>query len=596
VFVESALGASAGAIRQAYLVRGFAWADTRTAVNELNPVKEGEGLVRAVIAVNEGPQAVLGQLAVAGAHQVPESDLRPVISTNPGEPYYRPALAADRDSLVLEYRNRGFATATVTPSTFESEDRRRVDVVFDITEGPQTIVDHILIVGNTRTDEQIIRRELRLRPGEPLGFEDWLESRRRLSALGLFRRVNIEPLEHGPPTRRDVLVTVEESPATTIGYGGGVEIASTRRAVGPGGEADERLEFAPRGFFEVSRRNLGGKNRSVSLFTRLSLRPDFGTEPGTSGRFGFGFSEYRVIGTYREPRLRGWNADVALTGAAEQGVRSSFNFARRGITAELLRRFATRVPIRTAFRYALSTTRTFDERLDEEEQAVIDRRFPQVRLSMFSGAAIRDTRNDVVDPSSGTFLSGEASVAARNLGGEVGFIKSYVQAHWFRRVPFGRDVVFATRAAVGLADGFPREEVVDGVPVIIEDLPASERFFAGGDTTIRGFALDTVGAPNTVSSNGFPIGGNAVLILNAELRVPVWRDLGAAFFVDGGNVFQRVTQFDLSELRGAGGFGVRYRSPIGPVRLDLGFKMDRRVIGGTRERPVVLHFSIGHAF
>jgi outer membrane protein insertion porin family len=595
VYIESALAASANAIRLVYLSRGFAWVDVKAGENELNPVKPGEGLVRPAIVVTEGPRAVLGQLAIAGAQQVPESELREFIRARPGSPYYRPEIAADRDALVLAYRNRGFAAATVTPSTFESEDRTRVDVVFDITEGPQTIVDHILIVGNRRTDEQIIRRELRLRPGEPLGFEDWLESRRRLSALGLFRRITIEPLEHGPPTRRDVLVTVEESPATTVGYGGGVEIISARRAVGPDREADDRLEFAPRGFFEIGRRNLGGKNRSISLFTRLSLRPDF--EPdATSGRFGFGFSEYRVVGTYREPRISGWNADLALTGAAEQGVRSSFNFARRGVTAELLRRFATRVPIRTAFRYSLSTTRIFDERLDEPERAVIDRRFPQVRLSMFSAAAIRDTRDDVVDPSAGVFLSGEGSVAARSLGGEVGFIKSYLQAHWFRRMTAGRRIVLATRAAVGLADGFPREEVVDGVPVTIEDLPASERFFAGGDTTIRGFPLDTVGAPNTVSPRGFPIGGNAVVILNAELRMPVWRDVGAAVFVDGGNVFQRVTQMDVKEFRSAVGFGVRYRSPIGPVRLDLGFPTERRIVGGSREDPVVLHFSLGHVF
>jgi outer membrane protein insertion porin family len=105
-----------------------------------------------------------------------------------------------------------------------------------------------------------------------------------------------------------------------------------------------------------------------------------------------------------------------------------------------------------------------------------------------------------------------------------------------------------------------------------------------------------VGAPNTISSNGFPIGGNALVILNAELRVSVWKEFGAAFFVDGGNVFNRVTEFDVGELRGSYGFGLRYRSPIGPIRLDLGFKMDRRLLGGKLEPPHVLSFSIGQAF
>ena len=127
----------------------------------------------------------------------------------------------------------------------------------------------------------------------------------------------------------------------------------------------------------------------------------------------------------------------------------------------------------------------------------------------------------------------------------------------------------------------PNGDPIPGPPIVVDDLPSSERFFAGGDTTIRGFALDRVGAPNTISPNGFPTGGNAVLLLNGELRFPVWRSVGAVAFVDGGNVFRRVTEFDIGELRGSYGVGLRYRSPIGPIRVDLGVKMDRRVIAGT---------------
>jgi outer membrane protein insertion porin family len=105
-----------------------------------------------------------------------------------------------------------------------------------------------------------------------------------------------------------------------------------------------------------------------------------------------------------------------------------------------------------------------------------------------------------------------------------------------------------------------------------------------------------VGAPETITPQGFPRGGNGLLILNAELRIPVWKDFGAALFSDGGNVFERVTDFDPSELRGSVGFGVRYRSPIGPIRVDLGFKMDRRLIAGELEKRTALHFSIGQAF
>ena len=190
------------------------------------------------------------------------------------------------------------------------------------------------------------------------------------------------------------------------------------------------------------------------------------------------------------------------------------------------------------------------------------------------------------------------------IGGQVGFVKSYAQGLLFRRLPVKRRVVFAGRVAVGLADGFPRlvqqtdanGNPIEGEFITIEDLPASERFFAGGDSTIRGFALDSVGSARTITTTGFPRGGNAMLLLNGELRVPVWGDLGAALFVDGGNVFERTTQLDLGDLRGSVGFGVRYRSPIGPVRLDLGFKLDRRIVGGRLEPRRGIHFSIGQAF
>jgi outer membrane translocation and assembly module TamA len=170
--------------------------------------------------------------------------------------------------------------------------------------------------------------------------------------------------------------------------------------------------------------------------------------------------------------------------------------------------------------------------------------------------------------------------------------------------------VLATGARLGLAKGFPYTTPAldengnpipgpDGDPltVTITDLPASERFFAGGDTTVRGFALDRLGTPETLDSSGFPTGGNAVVVLNAELRVPVWRDFGAAAFVDGGNVFRRAADLDLSRIRGTAGFGVRYRSPLGPLRLDLGFKLDRQVLPtGELEPPSAWYISFGQAF
>lgn len=600
LYVESHLDAAVGALVRLYNTRGFRWVDVKSGETEAGGDK-AVALVRPAIVITEGPRAALGEISVAGVSALTEAEARRLMQLQTGQPYYEPGITAARDAVQLEYLNLGFSSAEVSVTPSLSADRTRVDLSVAVREGPQTFVDHVIVVGNRRTAEDVIRREVLLRPGAPLGLRDLLESRRRLSALGLFRRVDIRQIDHGPASRRDVLVTVDEAPATTVGYGGGLEL-TRRLRTGAGGDAEERLELAPRGFFDIGRRNLGGKNRSVSLFTRVSVSPkDAPDDPDQDGR-GFGFSEYRVVGTYREPAAILWNADLTLTAAVERGVRSSFNFTRKGVTAEVSRRL-TRT-IRTSGRYSFGTTRTFEERLSDEEQAQIDRLFPQVRLSAFSGAVARDTRDDVVEPSRGAFLSGEVSAALRGLGGQVGFLKTYLQGSWFKRLPGERGIIFATRTSVGLADGLPREaqptdvdgRPIPGDPIVIEDLPASERFFAGGDTTIRGFALDRVGETKTISPRGFPRGGNAVLVMNVELRIPVWKEFGAALFSDGGNVFERVTDFDVSDLRGSYGFGLRYRSPIGPVRVDLGFKMDRREVAGDLEKRTALHFSIGQAF
>jgi outer membrane protein insertion porin family len=596
VFVEAQLDAGTSAIREHYRKRGFAAVNVKTAIEETDPPRAGEGLVKPLITIVEGTRAVIDDVVITGNAAIPSSELRPLVPINPGDVYYEPDAVKAREALVLEYLNRGFASAVVSAEPRMLEDRTRVSLVFVVQEGPQTIVDHILIVGNLHTDPEVILRELQFRSGQPLGLQDQFESRRRLSALGLFRRVRITELTHGG-NEHDVLITVEEAPATSVGYGGGVEATQRLRSTGPDSQAEEQLEFAPRGFFDIGRRNLFGANRSASLYGRVSLRPrDAPNNPELDGT-GLEFSEYRLVGTYLQPRFFGPN-NLSVTAVVEQGARSSFNFARKGINVDAVRRLTP--AIRVSARYSISTTRRFDERLSEEDQATIDRLFPRVRLSGFSGAFARDTRDDLLEPTRGLFVSSEASVAARVLGSEVGFMKTYVQGFTFRRLPGRRSVVLATRGAIGLADGFEREVVVTdpegnplpGPPVVVEDLPASERFFAGGDTTIRGYALDSVGAPNTISANGFPTGGNAVVLMNAELRVPVWKEFGAVLFIDGGNVFRRVTEMDFGELRGGVGFGVRYRSPIGPIRVDLGFKMDR---GDVRDRTA-LHFSLGQAF
>lgn len=605
-FLDSALDATVSAIADAYRRRGFAEAKVQSAVvPDVGPAPIA-ATVR--IMMQEGPRTLVGTVTVRGNAAISSDQLGRSITSKPGQAFHQPQLAVDRDGMLLQYLNLGYRTADIEVKVDFSADRARADIAFVVREGGQVFVDHVLVVGNEKTSAEMIRREMQLRPGDPLGFEGVTESQRRVSALGLFRRVRITEIDHGAEARRDLLVTVEEAPATTIGYGGGVEVARRLVRTVSNGVPDEKFEFAPRGFFEVGRRNLFGRNRSINLFTRISLRmrgdpvlTSDGTQPATD------FNEYRVLGTYRQPKLFG-HTDFLATGFAEQAARTSFDFNRRGARAELARRFGPRLSV--SARYSLDRTETFNETYSNEDALLIDRLFPRVRLSTVSSTIIRDTRDDPIGPTSGTLVVVDGEIAARALGSEVGFVKTFIQGFAFRRLPGKRAVVFATGMRLGLARGFAYEAprldddgspVVgpDGKPVVdvVTDLPASERFFAGGDTTVRGFGLDQLGTPETLDTNGFPKGGNAVLVLNAELRVPIWGDLGAAGFLDAGNVFARTSDFDLGRIRGAVGFGLRYRSPIGPLRLDLGFKLDRQMLPtGELERPNAWFISFGQAF
>jgi outer membrane protein insertion porin family len=594
-FVASQLSAIEGAIQQIYRTRGYASVEIASGVNEA-----GEGLVKPVILIKEGPRVVVGTVTLAGNEAIPAERLRPVMRLAPGQTYYGPDIARDRDALTAFYLDEGYASvavslAPVTPVLVEGG--ARADITFRIAEGPQTIIEHIFITGNARTKESVIRRELQIEEGRPLGQAALTESRRRLSGLGLFRRIQISAISHGDPRERDVVVLVEEAQQTTIGYGGGLQVDRVLRQVESETTTRERYELSPRGFFEIGRRNLGGRNRSINLFSRFGLRPN----PDETSQNFFGFSEYRVVGTYREPKAL-TSSDLTATAAIEQGVRTGFNFSRKGFNAELGHRLTPTT--RGSARYSFGTTHIFDNELlegdDPLEVLTVDRVFPQVRLSSFSGAASRDTRDDPLEPQRGMFLSADATIAARAIGSEVGFTKLFVQGFFFRNL--GKpQLVFAGGARLGLARAFVRvvEEVTpDGtiVPVAVRDLPASERFFAGGDTTIRGYALDSVGVEETITSEGFPRGGDAEIILNAELRAPLFSDFGAVLFIDGGNVFADAAHLDLSRVRGSVGVGARYRSPIGPIRVDLGFKLDRRILGTQLEPRYALHFSIGHAF
>ncbi len=599
-FSDGRVADDAALVEDLYHRRGYASAKVQPTTG-LRPTGNTAAQVPVMVRfdVFEGERIVVDSITFTGNTSFDDAALRGKMALQVGAPYVPGQLRQDRDQVQAVYNDRGYESATVDARPEFNPQNTRASIVFTIREGPRVFVDHVLIVGNVRTDAGTIERELQIKPGDPFSLSSISESQRRLMALGLFRRARIGELRHGNETARDLLVTVEEAAATTIGYGVGGE---GRLLPVPqeeaGGAAAARFQVLPRAFLEYCRRNLFGKPRSVNVFSSVSVPLNL-NQTQTSGRL----TEYRLLGTYREPRLFDTATDGLLNATIEQQIRSSFTFRREGITAQAARRLTRGLSMSVA--YQIQRNELLAVNVAEPDVLLINRLFsPEpVRLSGFSASIIRDTRDDAVNPGSGQYLTANGQVDAVAIGSQVGFAKSFLRAQTFHTLPRSNGAILAGNAILGMAGEFSTEKPI----------PEPERFFAGGDTTNRGFALDTLGVRHepsetqrdTIDKNGFPIGGDATVVLMGELRVPVRGGLSVVGFLDSGNVFQRVSQVDLTELRGAVGFGVRYRSPFGPLRVDLGFKTHvAEFLCPTSDDPAkrcpesrpALHISFGQAF
>jgi outer membrane protein insertion porin family len=606
VYNAARIDAGVAALRAEYRRRGFYKIDAKATRQVLDhPSDASEVAVVVQLQVTEGPQGYVSAIQfVRDTTHIPETGLRARMRSHDLEPYVPGLVFADQDALSTLYLNQGFRTASVGIKPTFSDDGRAVTLVVEISEGPQITVADIQVIGNQQVSDKTVLQAMTLKPGDPFGEEARLESQQRINALGLFRRVSVDQAPRLPgETRAHVIVTVEEAPAHTISYGGGVDAGRLSRTTAEGTQ-EEYVAVSPRAFFAIQRRNLWGRASSIDFFSRVALKPTSDPSDPTRDGQGYGFTEYRVTTAYREPRAFSTLADLTISVTFEQGLRPTFNFLHKNATAELTRHLTRRLSV--SARYALDYSHLFDTRIAPEDQLTIDRAFSQVRLSLVSSSLVLDRRNDPVSPSHGTFSTADFEVAGRAIGSEIGYVKTFLQTSYFQALTDTRRFVFAARAELGLAQGFPRLGTVideNGNPqvVVVDDLPASQRFFAGGSTTVRGFALDQLGVPAVLDENGLSNGGNGLLVFNAELRTLVGKLFGYNFglvgFTDAGNVFQNARDVSLSQVRGSAGFGLRYDSPIGPVRLDYGWKFTRNTFqNGVRERGWEFHFNIGEAF
>jgi outer membrane protein assembly factor BamA len=507
-------------------------------------VPDGGGSLPVVFLARPGPRAVVKSVDVEGPPLPPSGDDRQPeeLPLRPGIPYRLRDVAASRDALLTAWRRAGYLDARVRSEVALSEGRDEARVTLAVEPGARAIVEHEVLAGLVQTRPVTVEREMELRPSEPFSFERLLESQRRLSGLGIFERVSIAELDPGRETRRDVVVSVQEAPRTSWSWGVGYS-------------EQDRL----RGSVELTRRNLDGLGRTASVFARGSFR-------GT-----------RFLLNLREPWLFGRKLDSFLTGFWEEENRTTFDYNRKGAIVQAGRSFSPRTSL--ILRYLYQDTNVYNIEVPIDE---IDRQYRTYAVSGPSASVVFDTRDDPLEPKRGLFLGTDLQLSASALGG-VSYLRGFLQATNVRRLR--PDLVFVLSARLGLARTYGNEAPL---------LPLPERFFAGGDYGPRGFPVDGVG-PQVVGTDGklYPTGGNALVLGGAEARYNVTRALQVASFVDTGNVYPEVADVAFSELRWSAGLGLRYRTPIGPIRLDWGYVLDPQPGDPGRSH---FHLTIGHAF
>lgn len=580
-------------------------------VNNLKAVYQSEGFssaqivptvtrqgddVNVTFTVTEGPRDVVDSLKIEGADTFPAAQYAPGgLKVVAGQPYSSAHVVADRTQIMANYLRAGYLTASFreTASVASKNDPHRINVVYHIFEGPRVLTGDVITIGAQHTRQHLIDGDITdLKPEQPLTETSLLSAGTKLyDHVGVFDWAEVD-LKRPITTQNveDVLVKVHEAKRNTIQYGLGFEVINRGGSIPSGTVALPNLPpvglpanfktsqttfYGPRGTFEYTRNNIRGKAESFSL-TAFAGRLD-----------------QRAAMYFMDPTLRWsmWKATAALSFETNQ---ENPIYSSR----EELASFQMQKPIDRAlknvlfFRYGFSHTSITHVLID----ALVPERDRNIRLSTLSANLTRDTRDNALDEHSGVLNSIELDFNSSKLGSNVDFAKLTAQAAIYREK--FHHIVWADSIRLGLAQPFNSSFV-----------PLSESFFTGGGNSLRGFPLDGAGPQNSVlicpngQSTGcdnpdqirVPAGGNEELIINAEARIPVplKQGLSVVPFYDGGNVFPLVGFHDFTSLYSNNvGIGVRYATPIGPIRFDLGQNLNP--VNGIKSTNYFI--SIGQAF
>jgi len=507
------------------------------------------------ILIEEGKQYTVGSIAIRGYEKFSESEVRDSLNAClPGGVFTYDALKEDVANIQGFYFGKGYIFAQVKESTALDSASGKVNISYSLEENQEAYVDRIEIRGNLKTQDKVIRRELRIRPGEKFDGGKLKRSKERLYNLGFFEEVNYDTSQGTEVNQRNLIVDVKEAKTGSFSFGGGYSSID---------------QFV--GFVEVEQKNFDWRNWNT--FTGagqdVKARADMGS---VRQNFELSFTEPWMFdhlvaeGFDLYKRVHDKNSDVGY-GYVED---------RTGGDLRLSKEFTEYVKGGASYRIEqvdisdVASTATQDLK-DEQGKKLI---------SSVEFFLTRDTTDNVFNPTRGTVISGSYEIAGGPFAGDKDFNKLFSLVSQYVPV-FGKGVLqFELRAGVMQAFGDS-----DKVPIY-------ERFYAGGANTIRGYEERSVG-PIDHNTND-PLGGESLIVGNIEYTVPLLEFVKGALFIDSGNVWSKAQDIGDGGFKTGVGFGVRIKTPIGPLKLDYGIPME--IQPGKNKREGRFHFSMSHGF
>ena len=557
--VDSVLTTDRETIEALYRSRGY------TKAKVLAPVVAGGSgpfLLSVVFPIEEGARSVVGERVVEGAVAVRVKEVESRLAVRTGAPFRPTDVDSDVAAIRSLLADRGFALsrvdAVVTPLEGTLDEPSRVTVKYSLFEGTELQAGKTIVRGNRVTRISEIEREFTYKEGDPLSYARIAETEQRLARLGIFQRIDMASLPPTPGSNKvPLLLTVSETKPWSLLYGLGAEYD-------PG--AARRIN--PRLSLGVSYYNLFGGAITTSFEARYSARED---------RILFAARKRSIFETFGPAAFTIYRADQTF---------ATYSVFRVGTFFEVEKKLSEKVKATFRYQYEIVTPTADDPSI----LGGIERQDQPIRISSLGAALIRDTRDDPAAPRTGWFVLGDAKWAFSLFEADAKFLKLAGQAARF--FPMGKTVLAASFRVGAIASfGSCDPSQFPACPPNLE-VPIVERFFAGGRTTHRAFPLDNLGIEGQTLSNGSGIGGNALLLANVEWRLPIWGDLGLTVLFDAGNVWAGPSYVKLSQIRYGTGLGLAFMTPVGPLRLEYGLKLDRK----PGEDPGAFNFSIGYPF